>query len=55
MSRGQAEKAEALRRLHEDEALRSDLVARGRTRAATFTWERAAREHVALFRAVAGR
>lgn len=47
--------AEALRRLHEDEALRADLVARGRTRAASFTWERAAREHVALFRAVAER
>jgi len=47
--------AEALRRLHEDEALRADLIARGRARAATFTWERAAREHVALFRAVAGR
>ena len=47
--------AEALRRLNEDEALRSELVARGRERAATFTWERAAREHVALFRAVAGR
>jgi glycosyltransferase involved in cell wall biosynthesis len=46
---------EALRRLHEDEALRSELIARGRTRAARFTWERAAREHVAFFRAVAGR
>jgi glycosyltransferase involved in cell wall biosynthesis len=47
--------AEALRRLQEDETLRAQLVARGRTRAASFTWERAAREHVALFRAVAER
>jgi glycosyltransferase involved in cell wall biosynthesis len=47
--------ADALRRLDEDEALRSELIARGRARAAAFTWERAAREHVALFRAVAER
>jgi glycosyltransferase involved in cell wall biosynthesis len=45
--------ADALGRLHVDEALRADLVAWGRERAARFTWERAARAHVDLFRAVA--
>jgi glycosyltransferase involved in cell wall biosynthesis len=47
--------AGALTRLQEDEALRAELIARGRARAASFTWARAAREHVDLFRAVAGR
>jgi glycosyltransferase involved in cell wall biosynthesis len=42
----------ALGRLADDEALRADLVRRGRERAAGFTWERAARAHVDLFRAV---
>jgi glycosyltransferase involved in cell wall biosynthesis len=43
--------ADALGRLDGDEALRADLVARGRERAARFTWERAAAAHVDLFRA----
>jgi glycosyltransferase involved in cell wall biosynthesis len=47
--------ADALTRLHADDALRAELIARGRARAASFTWERAAREHVDLFRDVAGR
>jgi glycosyltransferase involved in cell wall biosynthesis len=42
--------AEALTRLDGDEVLRADLVARGRERAAAFTWERAAQAHVDLFR-----
>jgi glycosyltransferase involved in cell wall biosynthesis len=37
-----------------DLALRRDLAARGRARAATFTWERAARETVAVYRRVLG-
>ncbi len=36
--------AEALRRLLTDEALRGDLRARGLARAATFTWDRSARQ-----------
>jgi glycosyltransferase involved in cell wall biosynthesis len=44
---------EALGRLDADEALRADLVRRGHDRATAFTWERAARAHVELFRAVA--
>jgi glycosyltransferase involved in cell wall biosynthesis len=41
--------ADALQRLDADDALRADLIARGRERAASFTWERSAREHVKLF------
>jgi glycosyltransferase involved in cell wall biosynthesis len=41
--------AHALRRLLEDPALRTDLAARGRERAALFSWERAAREMVAVY------
>jgi glycosyltransferase involved in cell wall biosynthesis len=43
--------AQALMRLDGDAVLRADLVARGRERAAGFTWERAAQAHVDLFRA----
>ena len=43
--------ADALERLDSDDALRADLVERGRARAAGFTWERAAAAHVDLFRA----
>jgi glycosyltransferase involved in cell wall biosynthesis len=46
--------ARALQRLEGDEALRAGLVRRGRERAAAFTWDRAARAHVDLFRAVTG-
>jgi glycosyltransferase involved in cell wall biosynthesis len=35
-----------------DEALRGDLAARGRVRAASFTWERAAGETLAIYRRV---
>jgi glycosyltransferase involved in cell wall biosynthesis len=42
--------AAALLRLIEDEALRADLRARGPLRAADFTWERAARETLAVYR-----
>jgi glycosyltransferase involved in cell wall biosynthesis len=42
--------AAALERLLSDEALRSDLSARGPARAARFTWERAAQETLAVYR-----
>jgi glycosyltransferase involved in cell wall biosynthesis len=44
--------AEAMRRLDGDEALRRDLAARGRERAAgpAFSWERAARQTLAVYR-----
>lgn len=42
--------AAALLRLIEDTALRADLAARGPARAAGFTWERAARETLAVYR-----
>ncbi len=45
---------EALLRLWEDEALRRDLAARGPKRAAPFTWERTARETLAVYRSVVG-
>jgi glycosyltransferase involved in cell wall biosynthesis len=35
-----------------DEALRGDLAARGRIRVASFSWERAARETLAIYRRV---
>jgi glycosyltransferase involved in cell wall biosynthesis len=46
--------AGALGRLADDPALRAELAARGRARAAAFTWERAARETLAQLRAAAG-
>jgi hypothetical protein len=41
----------ALARACGDEALRADLIARGRTRAAEFSWERTARAALASYRA----
>jgi glycosyltransferase involved in cell wall biosynthesis len=43
-----------LGRLLDDEAFRADLSARGRRRAAQFSWERCARETLAVYEAVAG-
>jgi glycosyltransferase involved in cell wall biosynthesis len=43
--------AEGLARLVADDALRQDLRERGLARAATFTWERAARQTLAVLRA----
>ena len=45
--------ADALLRLGTDDALRADLAARGRVRAAGFTWEAAARAVAALYRELA--
>jgi glycosyltransferase involved in cell wall biosynthesis len=45
--------ADGLTRLLDDAALRSDLAARGLRRAAAFSWERCARETLAVYRAVA--
>ena len=45
--------AEALARLCGDAALRRDLIARGRRRAAAFSWQRCAEQHAALYREVA--
>jgi glycosyltransferase involved in cell wall biosynthesis len=42
--------AEALARVLDDEAVRADLVARGRERAATYTWERCAAGLADLYR-----
>ena len=48
--------ADSLARLRDDPVLRVDLAARGLARAATFTWERAARETVRVYeRVLAGR
>jgi glycosyltransferase involved in cell wall biosynthesis len=44
--------ADGLTRLLEDAALRADLAARGLRRAALFSWERCARETLAVYRAV---
>jgi Glycosyltransferase len=44
--------AEAMNRVLIDEALAHELRARGRAQAATFTWERCARETVAVYRRV---
>lgn len=41
--------ADALARLRDDPVLRVDLAARGLRRAATFTWERTARETVGVY------
>jgi glycosyltransferase involved in cell wall biosynthesis len=46
--------ARALERLLADEALRAELRARGLERAGDFSWERAARETLAVYHAVAG-
>jgi glycosyltransferase involved in cell wall biosynthesis len=46
--------AAAIARVWADEGLRRDLVARGRARAAGFTWQRTARETVAVYERVAG-
>ncbi len=46
--------AEGLARLLEDGALRADLAERGARRAAEFSWERCARETLAVYEAVAG-
>jgi glycosyltransferase involved in cell wall biosynthesis len=40
----------AIRRLLDDELVRDDLIRRGRERAASFTWQRAARETLASYR-----
>jgi glycosyltransferase involved in cell wall biosynthesis len=48
------ELARGLSRLGEDPALRATLAARGRERAALFSWERTARETAAVYREVAG-
>ncbi len=45
--------AEALARLLDDEAAHADYAARGRARAAQFTWESAARATLAVYRQVA--
>ncbi len=45
--------AEALTRAHTDEALRADLRARGRLRAAGFRWDESARQLVELYRRIA--
>jgi len=44
--------AEVLERVFDDAALRHDLAARGRERAAQFRWERTARETAAIYRRV---
>jgi glycosyltransferase involved in cell wall biosynthesis len=46
--------ADALVRATTDAELRAALITRGRTRAATFTWERAARQVLDIYRHVAG-
>ena len=46
--------AAALLRLLSDEALRADLRVRGPAQAAGFTWERAARETLAVYREALG-
>lgn len=48
------ELAAAIERVWTDEGLRRDLAARGRERARCFTWERTARETVAVYERVAG-
>ena len=45
--------AAALRRADEDEALRAELKARGEERVRAFSWERAARQTLEVYRAVA--
>jgi glycosyltransferase involved in cell wall biosynthesis len=50
----EADLAGAMARVLHDEALRTALVARGRNRAAWFTWERCARETLAVLEGAAG-
>ncbi len=45
---------DALTRLHTDEALRADLIARGRQRAASFKWEDSARQLLGLYGRMVG-
>jgi len=47
--------AEAIKRLWNDETLRRDLIARGKKRAALFTWERTARMFRAHYKRIARR
>ena len=44
-----AELTDALTRLHTDEALRADLIARGRRRAAAFKWDDSARQLLSVY------
>jgi glycosyltransferase involved in cell wall biosynthesis len=44
--------ADAIERLIDDEGLRRELIARGRVRAASFSWSRAAAQLVATYRSV---
>ena len=44
----------AMHRALDDESLRREMIARGLERAAYFTWQRAARQLLAAFEAVAG-
>ena len=44
--------ADGLRRLLEDAALRADLAERGRRQAASFSWERCARETLSVYNSV---
>jgi len=46
--------AEAMERIVNDSALRGRLAKEGRRRAASFSWERAARQHLELYRRLAG-
>jgi glycosyltransferase involved in cell wall biosynthesis len=48
------EVAAAIEQVWTDEGLRRDLAARGRTRARAFTWERTARETLAIYERIAG-
>ncbi len=47
--------ADAITRVCQDEALRGDLIARGRVQVERFSWERAARETLETLRAAAAR
>lgn len=46
--------AEAMERIVNDSALRGRLAKEGRRRGASFSWERAARQHLELYRRLAG-
>jgi glycosyltransferase involved in cell wall biosynthesis len=47
--------AEALRTVLTDDAVRADLVSRGRERVRRYTWERTGNELADVYRRVAGR
>jgi glycosyltransferase involved in cell wall biosynthesis len=47
--------ADGLTRLLDDAGLREDLAARARRRAAAFSWERCARETLAVYRSAVAR